>query len=221
MNKIGLTHALTATASLWLAGLASAQNQDQILAIAFGSDMAGASVSVEFSRLVAEGFLPQPVQHADILATGQQDAAATIPGLFSLTMNGNTYFDVWRIENLSADLYITRVLIDLSGSASVFDDGSESSTLDSNVGRPGPEPVLELTTSGLPLNGQKQSLWNSPINTGDLYTTQTIQWLAGDFGPGQAFVFMDDTDVILPAIPAPGPLATLAMAGLIAMRRRR
>ncbi len=67
-------------------------------------------------------------------------------------------------------------------------------------------------------------LWGDPVNKGDLYMVETINWAQNAFGNGQSSLWFDDTDDWLPG-PAPEPstgaLLGLGLVALGAGSRRR
>ncbi|MCA9229869.1 MAG: PEP-CTERM sorting domain-containing protein [Planctomycetales bacterium] len=124
------------------------------------------------------------------------------------------------------DDFILLVEFDLTGSDSLFDDGSLPSTLNGYAGRFG----AVQTNAGAPTinNSFEQNPWTDAMNLGDEFVAETIEYLSQDFRRGLTSTWRDDTDIIGvdtgPELPEPTTAALLVLAGLglsVVSNRRR
>lgn len=198
-------------AHLFLSGSVRAQF---IESVATGADMAGGHVTVTF--------FGGPMATGTITALGTT-GTATFPGSFLFTVAGETSVADWTLTNLDAGpaaRQITSVSIDLTGSKSLFDNGSLPSTPLSLGGVAGAAFVSGPAIAG---SGEVNP-WTSASNLGDMFTAENVSW--GGFMipailPGGTAVWHDDTDRIV--VPEPAALSLTAVAAwlvLAACRRK-
>lgn len=199
-------------------------NANNVNFVAFGDDLAGASVTVEYANF--SGSLG--TQSANFIATGPGIGQALVPDPFAgfnfvtITVTGNTVGGgAWRITN-GADASIIRVRFNLAGSISLFDDSPASTdTPGSSGGQDG--IVFTAGTAGPHTSAIELTPWTGAKNAGDLWLEQEITWPnpsptnGNDFSFQEFYEYSDDTDVI----PAPGAMALLVLGGIASARRRR
>lgn len=200
-------------------------NANVVQFTAFGDQLAGATLTIDF--MPGPG-APIITVTAPIFAVAPGHGRAIIPDPFGNPLPGaifdcigETFTADWRLENL-ADASIVRAHFDLAGSISLFDDGSNPSSVDSSVGVPGVVFNPLLSTAPPQIFAGELIPWGDPKNAGDMFLEQVILWPPPDptsafFSGGLVYVWNDDTDII----PAPGAAALLGMGALAAARRRR
>jgi hypothetical protein len=207
---------------LGAASLAHASNIDPL---AYGSNLAGATVSIDYFN--TNGLIGTRSGVFVDIGSGAGQAIVPDPfggvGFVRVTVRGDTFDpSVWLIENF-ADAFIGRALYDLTTCSSVFDDS------DANPDTPGSAAGRDsiifdpISTAPLHLLADEQLSWTGAKNAGDLWWQEFITWPvptpAGGpgFGPNQFFRYSDDTDIV----PAPGAAFIVGLGGLLAARRRR
>jgi len=218
---------------LWLPSTAAAVS---IQATAYGNDLAGGLITVHYSAI----FGTTPLETGSVTYTLLGDAItqtgyAPADPNFTFSVTGDTYVADWVLTNTTAPapdplaVYISKVKIDLRPSRggllpSLFDDDSLPSTPDSGVGvlgivptggtGPAPATAVESDTTWPP----------SLVNLGDMYGIETLTWTGlAMLGPGESFIWHDDTDIVIPE--PTGLLLSAwsggALAGCMLWRRRR
>lgn len=206
-------------------GIASFTHASNIDPLAYGSNLAGATVAIDYFNTA--GLIGTRSGIFADIGGGVGQAIVPDPfggvGFVRVTVRGDTFNDsVWLIENF-ADAFLGRALFDLTTSVSVFDDS------DANPDTPGSAAGRDsiifdpVSTAPMHLLANEQLSWTGTKNAGDLWWQEFITWPvptgAGGpgFGPNQFFRFSDDTDIV----PAPGAAAIVGLGGLLAARRRR
>lgn len=171
---------------------------------AHGDDLAGGTISVQFTNL---GLVTVP-----IVVGGPDTGIAGVPNQFVFSVSGDTYVANWRLSNLTTFDTIETVRFNLATSASLFDDGSLPDTDFGFAGRQGAVQV----NAGAPfiIFSNELILWPDPMNQGDEYLVEIIQYRG--FGPQQTSVWSDDTDIIGVQTPPEVPEPTSALLLLVA-----
>jgi hypothetical protein len=193
---------LTATAQATVVG---AQAQ--------GHHLAGARITVFFAQ--------QGAQAAPIVAGGLGTGMATLPGLFDFSVTGDTFLADWKLTNLTTFDPIRRVEFDLTGSISLFDDGTLPDTDFGYAGRAGAVQV----NAGAPfiIASGEGNLWPDAMNAGDEYLAEFIDY--SNFDPGMTSLWRDDTDIIgvqtPPELPEPASAVLLMAAAAVGCLQRR
>ena len=180
----------------------------------FGDELDGARITVTFAQ--------QGAQSTTINASGPATGSASLPNLFSFEVSGDTFLNTWKLSNDTTFDIIRLVEFDLTGTQStdpngviyspgvLFDDGTSPSTPDGFAGRAGAQYV----SGPLILNSFESVPWADPMNTGDEFVRETIEY--SNFGPLQTSVWLDDTDIVgvktEPEVPEPGTFALLLLA---------
>ncbi len=169
-----------------------------------GDDLVGGRIEVQFAQL--------GLQVAPIVFGGVGTGTASLPGLFSFSVTGDTFLADWRLTNNTTFDLIRFVRFDLSGSPSLFDDGSLP---DTDFGFAGRQGAVQVNV-GAPniLFSDEANLWPDPMNQGDEYLEEFIEY-AG-FGPLLTSVWRDDTDIIGVRTPPEVPEPTSSLLMLIA-----
>ncbi len=203
------------------AALGALARGDVINSAAYGNDLAGARVTVDFQIMTPGGLVPGPSLTAIWTANGPDSGEAFLNGSFRLSMYGHTYHDFWVLDNLSSGMFIKQVLVDLTTSYSLYDDNSSPSSVGSNEGLAGVEYSAGLSTAPAPISAYEALPWSSPANVGDMFQAQYMVWGDGEFQCGQTFWYRDDTDTTDVLLPAPGGVALLGGMMLLGARRRR
>ena len=181
---------------------------------AFGDDMAGGTITVTYTS----GAMRTQVINAG--APGQ--GFVNDPGFFDFDVTGDTFLSDWKLTNLNDEI-ITLVEFDLSNSNSLFDSGGLPDTPFGYAGRAGAVP----TNAGAPTitNSFESDPWTDPMNLGDEYLKETIEYFNQDFRIGQTSTWRDDTDIIgtitNPETPEPTTLTLVLLGGLGLVARRR
>ncbi len=174
--------------------------------VANGNDLAGATLSVNFQNA---GLIIAPIVAAPAL-TG----TSTAPGMFSFSVSGDTFNNIWNLQNLTTGDTILSATFNLAGSISLFDDNSNPSTPNSAAGRAG-----AVFVAGPAITGSAEAvLWPDIQNLGDMYMQENIFW--ANFGPGMISQWNDDTDKPVPE-PSTFLLVGACFIALVIYRRKR
>jgi hypothetical protein len=191
---------------------------------AFGHELAGGSIRVHYSAIFPGG-VPLETGNVTYSLLGDpltQTGYAPVDPNFTFSVSGDTYEATWMLTNTTAPaadplaVYISKVTFDLRPSLggilpSLFDDDSLPSTPRSALGilgiipmggtGPAPASAVELDQTWPP----------SLVNLGDMYGITTLTWGGtAMLGPGQTFLWSDDTDLVV--IPEPGTFALIILA---------
>lgn len=209
-----------------------------VQATSYGDDLAGSLLTVHFSYFPPGSAVALEVGSSTVTILGD---SSTDTGYFfnpdfsyEFTMVGESFTGLWTIKNTNADpfteFFITKVKIDTRPSLggvypALFDDGSVPSTPLSLAGVPGVIPHGSSTGPAPSSAVESNQTWPPGlVNLGDMYGIETLIWTGSKgrlLGPGQTFVWNDDTDLV---IPEPTSLSLLllglAAAGCYAWRRR-
>lgn len=171
-----------------------------------GDELAGATLTVNFQNA---GMIIAP-----ILAAPAQTGTATVPNMFTFSVSGDTFNNIWRLQNLTTGDTILSANFNLAGSISLFDDNSNPSTPNSAAGRAGAVfaagPAITASAEAMP--------WPDIQNLGDMYLQENIFW--ANFGPGQISQWSDDTDNPVPE-PSTFLLVGAAFVAMVIYRRKR
>jgi hypothetical protein len=176
-----------------------------------GSMMDGMSVTVTYSDGSSD-----TASWAD---TGSDSGAATVAGMWSLSMSGDTFSNNWTFENFS-NLLVSEVFVDAGVGDTVFD------VLDNGTNSPGSAlgDYSHLYDGTVLYSG---SVAIDDTFYGDLYRYMDIE-LATDLSGGESFSFLSDTDNLeipgdIQPVPEPATmlLSALGLGGAFFMRRRR
>lgn len=203
----------------------------QVRSTNYGHELAGGSIRVHYSAIFPGG-VPLETGNVTYTLLGNsvtRTAFAPADPNFTFSVSGETFGATWTLTNTTAPaadpfaVYISKVTIDLRPSQggilpSLFDDDSLPSTPFSAAGElgivplggsgPAPASAVEFDTTWPP----------SLVNLGDMYGITTLTWSgAAMLGPGQSFLWHDDTDLVI--IPEPGSLSLLLLAGLALIPR--
>jgi len=219
-----------------LATLSSSATAVSIESTNYGDELAGGLITVHYSAI----FSGTPLETGSTTYTLLGDALthtgyAPADPNFTFTVAGETFLTTWELVNTTAPaadpsaVYISKVEIDLRPSRggifpSLFDNDSLPSTPYSAAGvlgvvadpgstGPAPSSAVESNTSWPP----------SLVNLGDMYGIETLTWGGlAMLGPGQSFLWHDDTDLVVPE-PNTMVLACLTASALVVpvLRRRR
>jgi hypothetical protein len=214
----------TASLIVVVAGAAGSAHAQPLQSMAFGNDLAGGTLSIEWC-LTAGGVVA--TTSAPIVAFGALGGMATVPGPFggpgaAFSVVGDTFIAPWSLTNSSGNFIIGRATFDLNGSLSLFDDNLGGVAAGTPNGLDGVLGVAFLGgTAPAESSSMESDPWGHVSNVGDMYWQETIIWnrsiAAGPiFLPGQTYTWHDDTDVV----PAPGSLALVGLAAALAFRRR-
>ncbi|MBX3357740.1 MAG: hypothetical protein KF745_04860 [Phycisphaeraceae bacterium] len=203
------------------AALGATSRADVINSAAYGNDLAGARVTVDFQIMTPDGLVPGPSLTTIWVANGPDSGEAYLSDSFRLSLYGHSYHDFWVLDNLAPSMFIKQVLIDLTTSYSLFDNNSSPSSPGSNEGLAGVEYSDGLSTAPAPIAAYEALPWASPTNLGDMFQKEYIVWNDGAFAYGQTFWFRDDTDTTDVLLPAPGSAAVVGGLMLLGARRRR
>ena len=228
-KKIGKNILVVTMATLFSLSLAQYSQATIVGAQSFGDELAGGRIIVTFAQ--------QGAHAAPIVAGAPGQGIASLGGLFSFSVQGDTFLADWRLKNETSFDDILVVEFDLTGTTSpgspaapgphspgvLFDDNNPSSTPNSFAGRKGAVQV----NPGLPIifNSFEINPWTDPMNAGDEYVGEIIEYEG--FGPGLTSIWRDDTDIVGidtgPELPEPtsAALMLLASAGLLCQARRR
>jgi hypothetical protein len=217
--------------------LASPALAVRVRATNYGHELAGGSIRVHYSAIFPGG-VPLETGNVTYTLLGSlvtQTGFAPADPNFTFSVSSETYGATWSLTNTTAPaadpfaVYISKVTIDLRASQggilpSLFDDDSLPSTPRSAAGvlgivplggtGPAPASAVETDTTWPP----------SLVNLGDMYGITTLTWSGtAMLGPGQTFLWQDDTDRVV--IPEPSGLSLLLLAGTTliscASRKRR
>ena len=222
------TVALFALASLCMFSLAENSHATIVGAQSDGDELAGGRILVTFAQ--------QGLRAAPIVAGSPGQGTASLPGLFTFSVTGDTFLADWSLRNDTTFDIIRLVEFDLAGTSSqpdpngpihspgvLFDDNTIPSTPDGFAGRKGAAQV----NAGAPFitNSFEVNPWTDAMNTGDEWVGEVIEYEA--FGPGLTSVWRDDTDIVGiktdPEVPEPASavLMVIAAIGAGCLNRRR
>lgn len=228
-RQIGQTVAAVGLTSLLMFSLAANSHATIIGAQSTGNDLAGGRILVTFAQ--------QGIKSAPIVAGAAGQGTASLAGLFTFSVTGDTFLANWTLINNTTFDFIDRVEFDLSGTSSqpdpngpnhspgvLFDDNSVPSTPDGFAGRKG--AVQVNVGSPIILNSFEVNPWGDPMNLGDEFVGEVIEYEV--FGPLTISIWRDDTDIVGASTPAEFPEPSSAVLMLIATvaagcqnRRRR
>lgn len=209
-----------------IAGTAGAAHAQPLLSAAFGDDLAGGTLTIEWGFT---GGGVAGITSAPIVAFGATGGMSTVPaplggGSALFTVDGDTFASDWSLTNGSGQFIICAATFNLNDTLSLFDDDLGGVLGGTPFGLDGVDDVTFLpipSTAPMQVAAFEFDAWADPSNVGDMYWQETILWNrsigAGPvFLPGLTYVWHDDTDVV----PAPGPFALLGLAAAVAARRR-
>jgi len=224
--KIPLT--VVALISLSLFSLTSTSHATIVGAQSTGDHLAGGRILVTFAQ--------QGLKAAPIFAGGPGQGTASLPGLFTFSVTGDTFLADWQLTNNTTFDTIQVVEFDLSGTSSqpdpngpvyspgvLFDDNSSPSTPDSFAGRKG--AVQTNVSPPTIINSFEVTPWTDSMNEGDEFVGEVIEYR--EFGPLMTSIWRDDTDIVgistdneLPE-PSSTLLVMIAVVGVSCFSRNR
>lgn len=181
----------------------------------FGNELAGGKITVTY--------LDNSMHTETIQDGGGTLGFVNAPGFFDFKVDGDTFLADWSLTN-NNDNIILLVEFDLTDAGVLFDDGSLPDTMNGFAGRAG----AVQQNVGFPTinNSFETAPWADPMNAGDEYVKETIEYLSQDFRLGSTSIWRDDTDIIGkdtgPEVPEPATclIALLSAAGLACIRRK-
>ena len=214
--------------SLSLFFLASTSHATIVGAQSTGEDLAGGRILVTFAQ--------QGLKAAPIFAGGPGQGTASLPGLFTFSVTGDTFLADWQLTNNTTFDTIQVVEFDLSGTSSqpepngpifspgvLFDNNSTPSTPDSFAGRLG--AVQTNVSPPTIINSFEVTPWTDSMNEGDEFVGEVIEYR--EFGPLMTSIWRDDTDIVgistdneLPE-PTSALLLLIAVVGVSSFNRQR
>ena len=195
-GKIGRTVAAVALTCLLMFSLAENSRATIIGAQSTGDQLAGGRILVTF--------VGQGVKSTTIVMGGPGQGTASLAGLFTFSVTGDTFLANWSLINNSSFDSIDTVEFDLSGTISedpngnihtpgvLFDDGTSPSTPDGFAGLKG--AVQINVGSPMIFNSFEKTLWADDMNEGDEFVGEVIEY--EDFGPLMISFWRDDTDIV-------------------------
>lgn len=226
----------------WLAALLLAVPASPAMAVSidstnYGDELAGGLITVHYSAIFG-GTTPLETGSATYTLLGDpltHTGYAPANPNFTFTVSGDTFLTTWEIVNTTAPApdpiagYISKVEIDLRPSRggifpSLFDDGSSPSTPLSAAGVLGIVPDAGSTGPAPTSAVESNTTWPpSLVNLGDMYGIETLTWTGlAMLGPGESFIWHDDTDLV---VPEPGSMALSCLGAsalaVLMLRRRR
>ena len=215
--------------ALAAAAMASPVWATTVNSTAYGDDLGGGFVTVHWSAIIGGVALETSSSDWTIVADPSTHTGRASNENFEFVVTGDTITADWRLINLTTpspdpltNYYISKIEIDIRPSRggielSLFDDDSTPSTPYSGPGQSGISYNL-ASTAPMHSSAFESLPWSDPANLGDMYGKETIVWgSAGMVGPGQVFLWNDDTDVV----PEPGSLLLLAAGGAWIFARKR
>jgi hypothetical protein len=189
-----------------------------IISLVDGDALAGGTVTVSWSDGSSD------TTHT-IQASGDS-GVINAAGDFAFEINNDTFGNVWMLTNLRSTAGITRFVIDLLGSSSLFDNGALPRAVGSgNPSSPWPNGLTPAVGETLMIN---LPVFSNQFNTGDggvnMFRTVTVTFANANnyLGQNVTFDFNTDTDGN-DAVPEPStwiPVAVVSAAGLFRLRRR-
>ena len=227
-QTIGRSVAVVALTSFLMFSLAANSRATIIGAQSSGDQLAGGRILVTFAS--------QGLKVAPIVAGGPGQGTASLPGLFTFSVTGDTFLANWSLINNTTFDFIDLVEFDLSGTISqdpngnihspgvLFDDNNVPSTPDGFAGRKG--AVQVNVGSPFIISSFEVDLWGDPMNLGDEFVGEIIEY--EDFGPLTISFWRDDTDIVgvITNMEFPEPSSAVLMmvataaAGCLNRRRR-
>jgi len=174
-----------------------------------GTELSTAVLSVKFKTAGVKSTLVQS-------GPAVEQGSANLAGFFSFSVTGETFLNRWILRNLTTSDFIESAVFDLTTTSALFDDGSMPDTPNGDVGRKG----ISLPEGAIPTNSFEHVRWTDPMNKGDEYLKETLEWAPNTFGPGMFCTWNDDTDDYV-RVPEPAALALIGLGavGLQCARR--
>jgi hypothetical protein len=223
---------LSSFAAIIVLILASPATATSVESANYGNELEGALITIHYSAIFG-GTTPLETASATYTLLGSsltQSAFAPFNPNFTFSVSGETSAATWELVNTTppaADpvaAYISKFEIDLRPSRggiypSLFDNGSAPSTPLSGPGVLGVVPDAGSTGPAPSSAVESDTTWPPGlINHGDMYGIEILTWTGlAMLGPGESFIWHDDTDLV---VPEPGSLSLLALGGLALLRRR-